>query len=434
MRFRQHTKLSPVYPSGRCSVIIRVTSQGKRIELYTGITLKPSQWNDNKERVKQGCNVDGLMYNILNDKLEKMEKFIDDYFNGSALRSTPTTLNDLRERFKHRFTSTQAEQSDEFFFLFKQFRTETANTKGWSKSRAEMMERLENKVRTFKPDIKFSDLSTATMDAFKEELAKTMYNDALDKHLSYFKQFVTWAQKKKYEIHEEYFLYNPVLPKAKKAVRYLELSELNTIYNLDLSSKEGLERARDIFIFQCYTALRESDVRQLKHENIYLNADGHYMIDLLTEKDDDRIRFRLPQRAVSIYLKYKDKVYENDLVFPVISQQKYNEHLKQLGKEADLQGDWIDYEYRLNEKITIKTPKHKLSSHTARRTFIVTAMNEGVSLDIIAIITSHADISAMKPYIRANTRGTDKVIEAIDKTTSKKTTKKGTKKTTKKDK
>ena len=216
-----------------------------------------------------------------------------------------------------------------------------------------------------------------------------------------------------------------MLPKAKKAVRYLELSELNTIYNLDLSSKEGLERARDIFIFQCYTALRESDVRQLKHENIYLNADGHYMIDLLTEKDDDRIRFRLPQRAVSIYLKYKDKVYENDLVFPVISQQKYNEHLKQLGKEADLQGDWIDYEYRLNEKITIKTPKHKLSSHTARRTFIVTAMNEGVSLDIIAIITSHADISAMKPYIRANTRGTDKVIEAIDKTTSKKTTKKG---------
>ena len=92
-----------------------------------------------------------------------MEKFIDDYFNGSALRSTPTTLNDLRERFKHRFTSTQAEQSDEFFFLFKQFREETSKTKGWSKSRAEMMERLENKVRTFKPDIKFSDLSTATM-------------------------------------------------------------------------------------------------------------------------------------------------------------------------------------------------------------------------------------------------------------------------------
>ena len=65
---------------------------------------------------------------------------------------------------------------------------------------------------------------------------------------------------------------------------------------------------------------------------------------------------------------------------------------------------------------------------------MVTAMNEGMSLDVIALLTGHSDPSAMKPYSNINTRGTDKVIEAIDKTTEKKTTKKGTKKTTKKDK
>lgn len=415
MRFRQHTKLSAQYESGRCSVVIRVSSQGKRKDLYTGITVKPSQWNDKKERVKQGCTVDGLKYNVLNDKLEKMERFVDDYFNGSALRSTPTTLDDLKQRFKHKFTSTLEQQSDEFFFLFKQFREETASIKGWSSSRSEMMLRLENKVREFKPDIKFSDLSTATMDAFKVHLSKTMYNDALKKHLAYFKQFITWAKTKRYEIHEEYFSYNPNLPKAEKDVRYLELSELDTIYNLDLSDREGLERARDVFIFQCYTALRESDVSKLKHENIQKNANGQYMIDILTTKDKDRIKFRLPQRAVNIYLKYKDNVYENGLVFPIISQQKYNEHLKALGKAANLQGEWVDYEFRLTERIVIKTPKHKLTSHTARRTFVVTAMNEGVSLDIIALITSHSDIDGMKKYIKANARGTDAVIEAIDK-------------------
>lgn len=432
MRFRQNTKLSPVYPSGRCSVIIRVSHAGKRVELYTGFTVKPSQWNENKQRVKHGCNVDGIMYNSINDKLEKMESFIDNYFNSSALRSTQTSLIDLKERFKKKFTASAEEQSDEFFFLFTKFREETASTKGWTKNRAETMERLENKVREFKSDIKFSDLTTATMDAFKVHLSKSMYNDALAKHLSYFKQFITWAQKKKYEIHEEFFTYNPVLPQAKKAIRYLELSELDAIYKLDLSGKDGLERARDIFIFQCYTALRESDVRRLKRENIYLNADGQYVIDILTEKDDDRIHFRLPQRAVEVYLKYKDYVYENDLALPIISQQKYNEHLKEIGKAADLQGYWIDYQYRLNEKIVIKTPKDQLSSHTARRTFIVTAMNEGVTLDVIALITSHSDVSAMKPYIKANTRGTDAVIKAIDKTIEKETKKKGSKKTTKK--
>lgn len=42
-------------------------------------------------------------------------------------------------------------------------------------------------------------------------------------------------------------------------------------------------------------------------------------------------------------------------------------------------------------------------------------MNEGVSLELIAAITSHSDFNAMRPYIKANTKGTDKVIEAFDK-------------------
>lgn len=418
MKFGIHCGLSMPDKNGKCCVVMRVSHQSKRDNLHTGITLLPSQWNKNKERVKQGCTVGGMKYNVLNDRLATMEKFVEDYFNGCALRSTPTTLSDLKRRFNHKFNSSASEQSDEFFFLFKQFREETASIKGWSESRKEMMLRLENKVRDFKADIKFSDLSTATMEAFKCHLSKTMYNDALKKHLAYFGQFIAWAKSKRYEIHEDYFQYKPVLKMAEKDVRCLELSELDTIYYLDLSGRDGLDRARDVFIFQCYTGLRESDVSKLKRENIQLNSQGEYMIDIVTKKDKDRIKFRLPQRAVNVYLKYKDNVYENDLAFPIISQQKYNEHLKKLGEAAELKGEWLDYEYRLNEEIIIRTPKHKLSSHTARRTFIVTAMNEGVSLDIIALITSHADIEGMKKYIKANRRGTDAVIDAIDNITT----------------
>lgn len=419
-KFRYKTKLSVPNTSGRCSVLIRVSYGGSRVELYSGITLQPKQWSENKERVKQGCIVDGMEYNVLNDTLDEQEKFVRDYFINSATRTVPASLKDLKERFNHKFKKSEQEQSDEFFFMFDKFREETSELKGWQKDRKEMFERLENKVRDFKPDIKFSDLSITTMDAFKVYLSQTMYNDALSKHLTYFKQFITWCRKKGCLIHEEFFTYEPRLPKAKKAVRYLTLEELDKIFNLTLNGKDGLERVRDIFIFQCYTALRVSDVRKLKHENITQNDNGDYYIDILTEKDDDRVKYRLAKRAVFIYNKYKKYKYENDLVFPVISPQKYNEHLKKLGKEAELEGEWIDYEYRLNEKIIIKTPKHNLSTHTARRTFIVSAMNEGVSLDIIALITSHADVKAMKPYIKENTRGTDAVIAALDKTTEKK--------------
>lgn len=420
MKFNHKTRLTVPNTSGRCSVIIRVSCQGGRTDLYTGITVLEKQWNANRERVKQGCVVDGYQYNVLNKKLEEQEQFVEDYFNDSALRSTGVSLSDLKERFNHQYKASAETLSGEFFFQFDKFLKETAENKGWSANRKEQMTRLEEKVREFKADIKFADLSIETMDKFKVHLSKTMYNDAVLKHLQYFKQFVTWASKRHFKVHEEFFSYEPHLKTAQKAVRYLTLEELDTICNLTFEGREGLERARDIFVFQCYTALRVSDISQLKRENITRNENGDYYIDLLTEKDDDRVKYKLAQRAVRVYEKYKDNVYEDDKAFPVISPTKYNEHLKELGKAADLKGEWIDYEYRLSEKITIKTPKHKLSTHTARRTFIVTAMNEGVSLDMIALITSHSDVSAMKPYIKMNTRGTDKVIAAMDKASVKK--------------
>ena len=420
MKFNSNTRLTIPNSSGNCSVIIRVTYRGKRIELYTGITVPPSQWDGKKSRVKHGCIVDGYQFNVLNKKITEQEQFIEDYFNDSEVRGTLTSLSDLKERFNHKYKFPDEKQSDEFFFLFDKFIKEMAGEKGWQKDMVDVYERLKRKVKDFKADIKFSDLSTETMDKFKVHLSQTMYNEAIDKNLTYFKSFITWAKNHNYKIHEEYFTYNPKLPKMKKAVRYLTLDELDTIYNLQLDGREGLERARDIFIFQCYTALRISDVSRLKRENIIKDENGDYYIDIVTEKDDDRVHYKLAQRAVDIYLKYADNIYENDLAFPIISQQKYNEHLKTLGKAANLKGEWIDYEYRLNEKIVVKTPKSDLSSHTARRTFIVTAMNEGVALDLIALITSHSDVKAMKPYIKMNRRGTNLVIDAMNNATSKK--------------
>ena len=107
-------------------------------------------------------------------------------------------------------------------------------------------------------------------------------------------------------------------------------------------------------------------------------------------------------------------MYSNGALFPVISNQKYNEHLKELGKRAALKGEWIDYEYRLTEKIIVKTPKEDLATHTARRTFIVTAINENVDPALIALVTSHSDLKSMKPYITKNAKGVARVIAALD--------------------
>ena len=171
------------------------------------------------------------------------------------------------------------------------------------------------------------------------------------------------------------------------------------------------------FVFQCFTALRYSDIKRLKHDNIREIADGKYEIDILTKKDKDRIPFPLAKTATRIYKKYKDNLYDNGVVFPIISNQKYNDHLKKLGKLAELKGEWIDYQYKLDKVEEVKTPKTELTSHTARRTFVVTALNEGVELDLIAQITSHSDFDNMRPYIASTRKGKQKVIDALDSAT-----------------
>ena len=76
--------------NGMHSVLFRVTCQGKRVEIYTGVTLLPKQWKINK--VKQGCIVNGLEFNVLNDLLRKQEDFIATYFNNCSLRGELVNL------------------------------------------------------------------------------------------------------------------------------------------------------------------------------------------------------------------------------------------------------------------------------------------------------------------------------------------------------
>ena len=58
-----------------------------------------------------------------------------------------------------------------------------------------------------------------------------------------------------------------------------------------------------------------------------------------------------------------------------------------------------------------------LAHITARRTFVVTALNEGIELDLIAQITSHSDVEVMRPYIASTRKSKQKVVDALDNAT-----------------
>ena len=379
----------------------------------------PKLWDKKKQKVKQGYNVNGVSYNDVNSTINTYIKYVDDYFHECELMQRDPVLTDLRAKFNYAFKQTNEQRSSEFFLLFNDFIKEQSGVKGWGKDMVDVYTRLRDKLQKFSPNLTFLTLNTKNLEAIKVHLSESMYNDALKKNLAYLKSFVKWAKEKHYTVCEEFDSYKPKLPKGHISVKYLSLDELDRIYNLKLKEGSALDQTRDFFIFQCYTALRYSDLKQLRPDNITKSEDSTFILRLLTEKDDDDVTYRLAKRAVDIYKKYSTHIYDGGHLFPILSNQKYNEHLKELGKIAGLRGEWIDYEYRLNELIEVHTPKSDLSTHTARRTFVVTALNQGVTAEKIMQITSHSDYNAMKPYIKATLEGSNSVIDAIDKTYSK---------------
>ena len=409
--------LGNTYKNGSRCVRIRVTYAGGRTDLHTKLSAQEKQWDSKKQRFKQGCIIDGVQFNILNATIDTYIGFVDEYFNKASLREAIPTLQDLKQRFNYAYKQSGKSQTDEFFFVFDKYIETRSETRRWSDEYKEMFTRVRSSLKAFKADIRFVDFSIETMNKYLQHLSKTMYNDKIDKVLSMLKEFLKYANQKNYPVNKEFFEYEPTLQQSKKAVRYLTTDELKTIINLELEDGSSMDMTRDFFVFQCFTALRYSDIRQLKHDNIREVEDGKYEIDILTQKDKDRIPLPLSKTATRTYKKYKDNLYDNGVVFPIISNQKYNKHLKELGKLAELKGEWIDYQYKLEKVEEVKTPKSDLTSHTARRTFVVTALNEGIELDLIAQITSHSDVEAMRPYIASTRKGKQKVVDALDNAT-----------------
>ncbi|MBO4483064.1 MAG: phage integrase SAM-like domain-containing protein [Prevotella sp.] len=319
-------------------VRLRVTYNGKRIDIRTGIRVEPRFWDKKTQRVKRGFRYQEETDVTINAALISYVRFVNLYFIECERNFRAPVLTDLRDKFNYLYKHTGKLKKTEFFYLFEEFIKIKSGEKGWGKDMVDVYERLLEKIRKFKADIRFTDLDTQTLEAFKESLAETMYNDAIKKNLSYLKSFIKWAKSKHYSVCEDFETYDPKLPKAHISVKYLTLDELDRIYNLKIEEGSALDQTRDAFIFQCYTALRYSDIKQLRPRNILRGKDG-YIIRLLTEKDDDAIEFPLAKRAVAIYKKYSGRIYDEGRLFPILSNQKYNEHLKELGRAADLKGE-----------------------------------------------------------------------------------------------
>ena len=123
------------------------------------------------------------------------------------------------------------------------------------------------------------------------------------------------------------------------------------------------------------------------------------MLNLKTEKTKDILSIPLNDYAMEIIDRHRidDKVH-----LPVIiTNQKMNEYLKELGELAKINEIIEQHRYSGNNKKTTTTEKYNLiTTHTARRTFVTLALEKGFRPEVVKEMTRHKNYATFKRYIK----------------------------------
>lgn len=385
---------------------MRVNFASKRIEFTTGYRIDAAKWDADKQRVKNGCsNKLKQSASEINASLLEYYTEIQSIFKRFEVEDVIPTPEQIKEAFNalHKPVSEEPKPKKEalpcdFFQVFDDFVEDCGRQNNWTDSTFEKFAAVKNHLTNFREGLTFEFFDERGLNDYVGYLrdVKEMRNTTIGKQLSFLKWFLRWAYKKGVHQNNAYDSYKPKLKSTQKKIIFLTWNELNRLREFKIpSNKQALERVRDVFLFQCFTGLRYSDVFNLRRSDIK----GDH-IEVTTVKTSDSLIIELNNHSKAILDKYKDVAFEDDKVLPVITNQKMNDYLKELAELAGIDEPVRQTYYRGNERIDEVTPKYALlGTHAGRRTFICNALALGIPPQVVMKWTGHSDYKAMKPYI-----------------------------------
>ncbi len=386
-----------------------ITFAGKRIWYYTGYRIAESKWDLQTQRVKRNSfNDDGDSATDINQRLVKIESAVDAVFAQLELRgdeATPITVREELKRILNEEKNTRLTVAEVYQLLIDEREKElkeTPFTAQWTKGTLTKHKTMRRHLLEFRAGLYFEDITDDMLAKFELFLiGKGLSNNYTFKSMMDIKTFLNWATRKGYNRNTAYVGYKQRFrdeTKSDSTMNHFALTdeELEAVMSFP-TNRAAIDRVRDMFVFSCYTGQRFSEMSSLRWSNI----DGD-MLDIVAPKTNKRQRFALPLEAQRILAKYPKAPDEDDpYVFPRLSNQKFNEHLKEVGKLAGMNGDWITEKQVGREKIRTIAPKYEsLSSHCARRTFVTMCMRLGMSSEDIRAVTGHSTSNMMMKYVK----------------------------------
>lgn len=405
-------RLKPEGKDGFSNIVLDFAYQKRRLRYEFGQSVKPNDWNDKKQRVKnkQTTTNDGKF--ALNDMLDNLELTCLRTYSESLKDGIPDPIilkRTLDLLIDKNHNNTEVTNKPTIFSLAQRFIDGEIKFKGKDKSQSSLdnYSAVTKHLREYQVYSKSRvDFDTIDLDFFYSYVSYLKNNKKLSvntiaKDISIIKVFMGEAVDLEYTDNMKFkhkkFAYN----EEETDHVYLTEAELNKLYELKITNKK-LDEVRDLFIFGAWVGLRFSDFSNIKPENI-VQIEGDYFIKMITQKTKELVIIPCNPVVVEIFEKYADRV--NKLP-KTISNQKFNDYIKDVCNLA-----------KFTEKGRVSAkPKETLadlvSSHTARRSFATNYYLQGFpTLDLMKI-TGHKTERSFLKYIRVSKLDTAKRLSA----------------------
>ena len=361
-------------------IYLQTLYAGKKCKYTTNLRALPNEWNFKKQRVKSTNRSSNYK---LNRELQKIEINASICYNNLITGDTEFTTETFRLALHNSLNQTK---SIEFFEFFEEY---IMNQKELAKSTITDYNQTLSTLRLFEKEVKYKVLFSSITLEFYDKLKvfimdKQGYSiNTFGKRIKVLKTIMRASKDRSLHNNTDYEKRDfKVLSKSYKRP-YLQLEEINLIYNCELSEKH--DKYRNMFVLLCTLGIRISDLPQINKGNITKINDTH-SLSIKMQKTNKQVNIPIPPIAVQIIEKYN---YE----LPKVSEQILNKEIKNICKIAKL-----DREFK-NEKG--KSKLHDIvTSHDGRRSFATNCYLKGLPASQIMEITGHKTESSFLRYIQ----------------------------------
>ncbi len=374
-------------------LMLRYSHKKKTTHFTTHKNIDEKYWDERGQQAKKSYSGSDR-FNIY---IKTVRQKVEDIVNEMLIKGEDPTTDYVKSIYQAGKTETEKKKQYSFFEYFEKYLEDRKNQIEFNT--AKTYRTTVNKLREYEKYARVQlNWQNIDMDFYIDFLEfytsiGGFTNNGFGKHIKNIKAIMNDASQNGFNTYNGHNHKNFKVPKEDVDNIYLTEEEIEKLIALDLSKDKTMERARDLFVFGCYTGLRFSDFTSVKPEHIVGDV-----LRIKTIKTGEWVNIPILPAVRKIMEKYKDN--PNNLPKSLVNQTM-NRYLKELGEMAEINDKKLKIRNKGKERIEESLYKYQMiCTHTARRSFATNMFKRGIPTRVIMNITGHRTEKAFNSYIK----------------------------------